>query len=274
VEKSLQVENESKKMINLDTLLETLGNPTRRVILSKLAKVPHSASELAHSLGISRQAVHSQLRLLMDNNLVENIDPTERRGGKYRIKSNVSLRIDLSPDYYNVKYSSSEIKDKSLNVKLKDLDCSVDYKKIKIPDEKVKFLGEQIREIEGSIARLENERLDYLNQKECLILELKNLMDKQYRNKLIETITKRRHKEKHIKESINLTEEIFYTLFFNPERYLNRFNIEKLMDDLFFSDMDRTERAQKFVSIRPLLEDLSRLMGFLHEDEDDWFFDF
>ncbi|MFX0058897.1 MAG: ArsR/SmtB family transcription factor [Candidatus Hodarchaeota archaeon] len=272
----MQIENnnESGRMINLDTLLETLGNPTRRVILSKLAKVPHSASELAHSLGISRQAVHSQLKLLMDNNLVENLDPSETRGGKYRIKSNISLRIDVSPDYYNVKYSTSEIKDKSLNLKIRDLDFPVDYTKIKSPDEKVKFLGEQIRDIDNNIVKLENERMKNLNKKECLILELKNIMDKQYREKLIKTITERRHKEKHIKESINLTEEIFYTLFFNPERYLNRFNIEKLMDDLFFSDMDRTERAQKFVSIRPLLEDLSRLMGFLHEDEDDWFFDF
>lgn len=269
------IENQETKneFINLDTLLEILGNPTRRVILSKLAKVPHGASELARSLGISRQAVHSQLKILSDNGIIENIDPLETRGGKYRIKRNISLRIDLSPDYYNIKYSMSQIKNNSLNIKLKDLDCSLDYTKLKSPDEKVKFLGENIREIESNIARLENKRMEYLNQKECLILELKNIMDKQYKNKLIETITKRRHKEKHIKESLNLTEEIFYTLFFNPERYLNRFNIEKLMDDLFFSDMDRTERAQKFVSIRPLLEDLSRLMGFLHEEEDDWFFD-
>jgi len=270
----LEVENENQvsEIINLDTLLEMLGNPTRRVILSKLAKVPHSASELAHSLGISRQAVHSQLKLLIDNNLVE--DPPDARGGKYRIKSNVSLRIDLSPDYYNIKYFTRGVKENSKNIGLKDLDCSINYSKIKSPDNKIKFLGEQIRDIEHNIAKLEQERRDYLHQKECFILELKNIMDSQYRKQLIDSITKRRHKEKNIKESINLTEEIFYTLFFNQERYLNRFNIEKLMDDMFFSDMDKTERDQKFVSIQPLLKDLSRLMGFLHEDEDDWFFDF
>jgi len=271
----MEVEKKNPKsgIANLDTLFETLGNPTRRIILSKLAKVPHSASELAHSLGISRQAVHSQLNLLIDNNLIENIDPPDTRGGKYRIRSNISLRIDLTPDYYNIKYFTSDISETSESIELKDLDCSTNYIKIKSPDNKVKFLGEELREIERNLSLLENERRIFMHKKECLIIELKKIMDHQYRNKLIKTITERRHK-KNIKESINLTEEIFYTLFFNPERYLTRFNIEKLMDDLFFTDMDRTERDQKFVSIRPLLKDLSRLMGFLHEDEDDWFFDF
>ena len=32
------------------------------------------------------------------------------------------------------------------------------------------------------------------------------------------------------------------------------------MDDLFFADMDRIERAQRGISIEPLLKDLSKLM--------------
>ena len=104
-----------KKTINLDTLLEILGNPTRRVILAKLAKVPHSTSELANELGISRQAVHSQLKILSDDpvNIIENIESIDsddkRGGGKYRIKSDISLSIDISPDYYGIKYKISEI---------------------------------------------------------------------------------------------------------------------------------------------------------------------
>ena len=40
-----------EKFLSMDTLLEILGNPTRRIILSKLAKVPLGASELAASFG-------------------------------------------------------------------------------------------------------------------------------------------------------------------------------------------------------------------------------
>ena len=89
----MESQENKNKIINLDTLLEILGNPTRRVILAKLAKVPHGASELARSLGISRQAVHSQLKILSDNNIIENIDP-KPRGGKYRIVSNLSFFVN------------------------------------------------------------------------------------------------------------------------------------------------------------------------------------
>ncbi len=83
----------------------------------------------------------------------------------------------------------------------------------------------------------------------------------------------RRQKDKLIKESLNLGEEIFYTIFFNPEKYFRKINIDSLLDDLFFSDMDIDLRAKNRVSIKPLLKDLSKIIKFLHEDEDDWFFD-
>ena len=84
----IETEDQNKQFISLDNLLEILGNPTRRIILSKLAKVPHSASELSKILGISRQAIHSQLDILSSHNVVERIGD-EKRGGKYRIKSNL-----------------------------------------------------------------------------------------------------------------------------------------------------------------------------------------
>ncbi|MFX1445745.1 MAG: ArsR/SmtB family transcription factor [Promethearchaeota archaeon] len=263
-----------KKTLSLDTLLEILGNPTRRVILAKLAKVPHSTSELANELGISRQAVHSQLEILTEKEIIEKIESDEKRGGTYRIKSDISLSIDISPDYYGVKYNVSEIGEKSKIIQLKDIGCSTDYKKIKQPNEKIRFLGEKIQEIEESIRNLERERTDLLQNKQCFIAELKSIMEEKYRNKLRETIEKRQFKAKNIRESLNLIEEIFYTLFFNPNKYYKRIDIDNLLDDMFFSDMDSIERAQNRISIEPLLKDLSKLMDFFKEDDDFWFFDF
>ncbi len=255
------IENQENKnkITNLDTLLEILGNPTRRVILAKLAKVPHGASELARSLGISRQAVHSQLKILSDNSIIENIDP-KPRGGKYRIMSNLSLRIDFTPDYYNIEYEVATIDKKSEILQLKDIGYNVDYKKIKNPDKKFRFLGEKIKEIEQNIIELEEERSALLQNKECLIVELKNLMEQQYESQLR-------------KGRSNLEKEIFYTLFYNPIKYFKRINIDSLLDDMFFSDMDLISRDQHRVSIRHLLRDLSNLMDFVKEDEDNWFFD-
>ena len=87
------------QIIGLDNLLELLGNPTRRAILSKLAKVPNSAPGLANDIGISRQAIHSQLKLLTDAGIIENVESDDARGGTFRINSNISVRIDTYRKY-------------------------------------------------------------------------------------------------------------------------------------------------------------------------------
>ncbi|MFX1591244.1 MAG: helix-turn-helix domain-containing protein [Promethearchaeota archaeon] len=255
-------EHEGKSFfLSMDNLLEILGNPTRRVILSKLAKVPLGASELAASFGkkISRQAIHSQLKMLTDYGIIESFgeDP---RNVKYRINSNLSLRIDITPDYYNIDYNIAKVADYREKLELKETGYHTDYQKIKSPDKKLRFLGEKIKGIEQSINELENERNSLLHSKECFIVELKNLMKEKYEAKLR-------------REQPNLEKEIFYTLFFNPDRYFKRINIDSLLDDMFFSDMDIIRRDISKVTVRHLLKDLSKMMDFLYEDEDDWFFD-
>jgi predicted transcriptional regulator len=260
----VEIEEHSRKelFLSLDNLLEILGNPTRRIILSKLAKVPLGASELAASFGrkISRQAIHSQLKMLSDYGIIESFggDP---RNIKYRIKSNLSLRIDVTPDYYNINFNVSKVDDISENLELKKMGYDADYQKLRSPNKKLRFLGEKIIQIEHNIRDLEKERNTLLHNKECFIVELKNLMRDQY--------------EKDIKtqEQPNLEKEIFYTLFYNPIKYFKRINIDSLLDDLFFSEMGPMRRETNRVSIKFLLKDLSKLMDFLYEDENDWFFD-
>jgi predicted transcriptional regulator len=260
----VEIEEHSRKelFLSLDNLLEILGNPTRRIILSKLAKVPLGASELAASFGrkISRQAIHSQLKMLSDYGIIESFggDP---RNIKYRIKSNLSLRIDVTPDYYNINFNVSKVDDISENLELKKMGYDADYQKLRSPNKKLRFLGEKIIQIEHNIRDLEKERNTLLHNKECFIVELKNLMRDQY--------------EKDIKtqEQPNLEKEIFYTLFYNPIKYFKRINIDSLIDDLFFSEMGPMRRETNRVSIKFLLKDLSKLMDFLYEDENDWFFD-
>jgi len=248
--------------LSIDNLFEILGNPTRRMILSKLAKVPLGASELAASFGkqISRQAIHSQLKMLTDYEIIESYgeDP---RSIKYRINSNLSLRIDITPDYFNINYNVAKIDNARDNLELKDTGCHIDYQKIRNPDKKLRFLGEKIKEIEQGIGNLEQERHILLHNKECFIIELKNIIKDQYEDDL------------KTKEQPNLEKEIFYTLFYSPIKYFNRINIDTLVDDMFFSEMGPIRRDQHKVSIRHLLRDLSKLMDVLREDNDDWFFD-
>ncbi len=259
----IEREDETKQFIGLDNLLEMLGNPTRRIILSKLAKVPHSASELSKILGISRQAVHSQLDILSSNNVLERIGD-EKRGGKYRIKSNLSIRIDITPDYYNITYNMAQIDDDIKSIDLKDIGCSTKFESIKTPDDKIRFLGQQIRDIENNIRNLEIERSKLLQNKECFIVELKNIINDTYKKNFL----------KPKSEVENLEREIFYTLFYNPVQFRKRISIDNLVDKLFFSDLDNFTRDSKIANVRTLMKDMSSFMDFLWEDDDDWFFDF
>ncbi|MFX1376395.1 MAG: ArsR/SmtB family transcription factor [Promethearchaeota archaeon] len=258
----IEKQKKGNLLLSLDNLLEILGNPTRRIILSKLAKVPLGASELAASFGkkISRQAIHSQLKMLSDYGIIESYgeDP---RNIKYRIKNNLSLRINVTPDYYNIDFNVSKVDDYRDNLELRDTGCYVDYQKVKGTNQKFRFIGEKIREIEQKTNILEKERNALLRNKECFIVELKNLMAEQYDDNL------------KTKEQPNLEKEIFYTLFYNPAKYFKRINIDKLLDDMFFSEMGPIRRDMTKVTIRHLLRDLTSMMDFLKEDEDDWFFD-
>ncbi|MHA1472581.1 MAG: hypothetical protein ACTSQW_05745 [Promethearchaeota archaeon] len=153
---------------------------------------------------------------------------------------------------------------KSEGANLKDIGCSIKFENIKAPDKKIRFLGEQIRDIEHKIRNLEEERSKLLQNKECFIVELKNIINQTYQ----------KHFLKQNSEVENLEREIFYTLFYNPVQFRKRINIDNLMDRLFFSNLDPFKRKSRIGDVKTLLRDMSSFMDFLWEDDDDWFFDF
>ncbi len=256
----LEKTENSTQIISLDDFLEIIGNPTRRIILAKLTKVPLGASELATLFGIriSRQAVHSQLKYLSDLGIVEsyNADP---RNKKYRIKKNLSLKVDIAPDYYNVSYSTREIERDS---KPQRLDYQNFYEKLKKPNEKLNFLGKQIAEIEREIRSLEEKRAQMIKDKQCLISELKTLMNLKFKDRLFA-------------EQENKEMEILYTLLYNPLKFFTnkRLNIEKLIDEMVFSRVGGIERKTERLMINELLKHMSEFLDILYEDEDKFIFD-
>lgn len=248
--------------ISLDDLLEILGNPTRRAMLAKLAKVPHSTSELAGALKISRQAVHSQLDILSTNNLIEKIE-TDKRGGKYRIKSNISVHIDISPDYYNINYNFFfNIKGRDLLVDLYEMGVTKEFHKKK-PSEKTKEIAKRIKDIEINLDEIELERRELIKNKQCLISELKNIIESNLDANLV----------KEDPEYDNLEKEIALSLFFKPKRYFKQINIDKLLEDVFIADMSMIRKQQSNMLVKHLLRDLSKFMDFIIEEDESWFFD-
>ena len=74
------------------------------------------------------------------------------------------------------KYNVSKVDDYRENLEFRDTGCHVDYQKIKNANQKFRFIGEKIKEIEQKTSILEKERNALLHDKECFIIELKNLL--------------------------------------------------------------------------------------------------
>ena len=63
-----------------DQLLDALGDPTRRAILTRLRKTPMAVGQLARGFSVSRPAISQHLRVLKEADLV-----IDRAAGNRRI---------------------------------------------------------------------------------------------------------------------------------------------------------------------------------------------
>jgi DNA-binding transcriptional ArsR family regulator len=61
----------ARRRIDIDRLFQALGDPTRRAILSRLAKGPQSVSALAEPLGVTITAVSQHLQILEESGLAQ-----------------------------------------------------------------------------------------------------------------------------------------------------------------------------------------------------------
>lgn len=245
----------------LNVFLEIIGNDTRRSILNKISKVPLTVSELAKSLNISRQAVHSQMELLIKFGLIEEFEMPEKRGKAFRIKDNVSLKIDISPNYFSIKHNLESEREDIGIIKRQTIEICSDLESINGETEKIQFLGKQIQDLDSKMRELDEVRSNILLRKECLLSQAKDFLYKQYEEKL--TLEYR-----------DQGKEILSTFFFNSEKFFGKFDIENLISEMFFTGGPMQRRQNKSL-VEMLLQDMSKMLDFLKKGKDDfWFFEF
>ncbi len=250
-----------RKEKDLNEFLELIGNDTRRAILNKISKVPLSVSELAEMLKISRQAVHSQMELLKNFGLVEEFEMPEKRGKAYKIKDNISLSINISPNYFSIKHNLSKEEKEIDIIEQQTIEICSDLDSFKSESEKIQFLGREIQELDKQLNVLDQDRNEIILRKECLLRQAKDFLYKQYEEKL--TL-----------EFRNQGKEILSTFFFNPEKFFGRFDIDNLINEMFFSGGPIQRRTNKS-TVEGLLDDMAKMLDFLRKDKDDfWFFEF
>jgi ArsR family transcriptional regulator len=81
--------------MNIDEVLEVLGNESRRKILSLLAKKPCYVSEISYSLKMAPKAVLEHLEKLEKVGLIKSFEEGRRR--YYYIDKNIRLEISITP---------------------------------------------------------------------------------------------------------------------------------------------------------------------------------
>ncbi len=93
----------------LDSVLGTVENPTRRRIIAKLSHEPNYQLQLSKELGISQQLVAKHLVNMEGSGLVGTLLEDSPRGPQrkeYLLKKSLSVTIDLAPNLFRARIFS------------------------------------------------------------------------------------------------------------------------------------------------------------------------
>src|SRR5918999_543825 len=89
-----------------DSILDIIGNSTRRKILSTLSREPMYFNQLAKEIGTGQQAILRHMKALEDIGLIESYAEKSNLGAPdrkyYRLNSSFSLTISLSEDAFSI----------------------------------------------------------------------------------------------------------------------------------------------------------------------------
>jgi len=137
-------------MIDSDTILDILGNDTRRKILAVLSEEPMYFNQLAKEIEIGQQAVLRHLKALEDIGLIETYAERSGLGAPdrkyYRLNESFSLTIALSEDDFTVS--------KQTIVKTRQRESVKYYKTL---DSLPEGVGEALSTMQSSLAEIEAE---------------------------------------------------------------------------------------------------------------------
>ncbi len=136
--------------LDSETILDILGNNTRRKILAVLSEEPMYFNQLAKEIGVGQQAIIRHLQALEDIGLIETYGEKSEFGAPerkyYRLNNSFILTISLSEDDFTI--SKQEIK-QSRHKESKKYYKSLDA----MPGE----AGEALSLLQENLAKIENE---------------------------------------------------------------------------------------------------------------------
>lgn len=260
--------------LNTDGLFDILGSDIRRKILSKLAKFPRYASDLAIDLNVTKQAIKKHLDKLLKFGIVEEVKEKseDQKIQYYQIPPQAAIfaQVALTPNYFNVAAENTPEK------------LTYNLQKIGNPEQaltpitpainrysqiaqSLKFLGKNLHDIEIKIKDVEDmwqkgliEKVGILNQIQMII------------NTLVEN---------------DLEKEVIFSFFFDIKSSIEGVSLEDIINHLFLRKKTRAGISKykyekpdaKMLQRGRELLDLLRLLidnlGFIRTEGKKLFFD-
>ena len=161
--------------MDIDELLEVLGNESRRKILSLLAKKPCYVSEIAYCLKMAPKVVLEHLEKLEKAGIIKSFEEGRRR--YYYIDKSIRLEITITPHRFQTKLvENGEFeKDKALRM-IYDV-LSLDFRNLRFRTiAEINNLIERLEEVQNVFSRLQSFMNSKLNEMiEVLLKEVENL---------------------------------------------------------------------------------------------------
>lgn len=261
---------------NIEGYLDILGSDIRRKILSKLAKFPRYASDLAIDLGVTKQAIKKHLDRLVKFGIVEEI-PAQTPDQKiqyFQIALNMAAfaQIDITPNYFHLHGENfpeelakqlQKLADNPQTALILRPGQPINYEQLNIA---LRALGSELHSIDKKMGVIEKDRKDYLLEKASILNRIQVII-----NTLV---------------ADDLEKEVLQSIFFDVKSSVEGVTLEDILNRLFLrkkirSGIARTEtitidekmkeRGQRLLQLLRLLIQNFR---FIQTEGNKLFFDF
>jgi len=119
--------------LDIEKILDILGNKTRRKILAKLSEEANYVFQLSEDMKIRHQAIRKHLDLLKKLKIIKSYEGASTVGGPprkyFKITKSFSILADITPDSFETKIGSvdpAHEKISDLNMALENLNAEIE----------------------------------------------------------------------------------------------------------------------------------------------------
>jgi ArsR family transcriptional regulator len=146
-------------MSGIESVLDTLGNSTRRRILFLLAERPRFVTELSDQLRIGRKAIIEHLSLMENSGLVFSVEKrlSQGRPRKYfEIKQEIFFNVGICPSF--VDFSQMESKEEIEEIEKLDMELD-EIETTPLPERRIS-VSYIVNKLESRMEGLESEWIE------------------------------------------------------------------------------------------------------------------